>query len=101
MVRARTGGTGVKFNLGEATLTRCTVQIDGGSTGTAYVMGRNRRHAELAAVFDGLLQDPRRQSVLLAEVIRPLRSVLQEKRDASIRKAAATRVEFFTMVRGD
>ena len=101
MVRARAGGTGIRFNLGEVTLTRCTVQIDGGATGTAYVMGRNRRHAELAALFDGLLQDPRRQPGLMEEVIRPLRSLLQEKKAASTRKAAATRVEFFTMVRGD
>ena len=101
MVRARTGGTGMKFNLGEATLTRCTIQIDGGSTGTAYVMGRDRRHAELAALFDGLLQDRRRQFGLMEEVIRPLRAILQGKRVLSARKAAATRVEFFTMVRGD
>jgi alpha-D-ribose 1-methylphosphonate 5-triphosphate synthase subunit PhnG len=37
----------------------------------------------------------------MEEVIRPLRSLLQEKKAASTRKAAATRVEFFTMVRGD
>ena len=101
MTRARAGGTGMKFNLGEVPLTRCTVQIDGGAAGTAYVMGRDRRHAELAAVFDGLLQDPRRQSGILEEVIRPLRAILQEKKTASHRKAASTRVEFFTMVRGD
>ena len=101
MVRARAGGTGMKFNLGEATLTRCTVQIDGGSMGTAYVMGRDRRHAELAALFDGLLQDPRWQSGLMEKVIGPLRAILQEKKILSARQAAATRVEFFTMVRGD
>ena len=101
MVRARAGGTGMRFNLGEVTVTRCTVQIDGGSAGTAYVIGRNRRHAELAALFDGLLQDPRRQPGLTEEVIRPLGSILQRGKAISNRKAAATRVEFFTMVRGD
>jgi len=101
MVRARAGGTGMRFNLGEVTVTRCTVQIDGGSAGTAYVIGRNRRHAELAALFDGLLQDPHRQSRLMEEVIRPFGSILQGKEVVSRRKAAATRVEFFTMVRGD
>jgi len=101
MVRARAGGTGMRFNLGEVTVTRCTVQIDGGSAGTAYVIGRSRRHAELAALFDGLLQDPRRQPSLMEEVIRPFDSILQREKAISTRKAAATRVEFFTMVRGD
>ena len=101
MVRARAGGTGMRFNLGEVTVTRCTVQIDGGSAGAAYVIGRSRRHAELAALFDGLLQDPRRQPALIEKVIRPLGSILQREKAISNRKAAATRVEFFTMVRGD
>ena len=101
MVRARAGGTGMRFNLGEATVTRCTVQIDSGSTGTAYVMGRNGRHAELAALFDALLQDPDRRSALIEKVVHPLRSTLREKKVASARKAATTRVEFFTLVRGD
>ena len=101
MVRARAGGTGMRFNLGEATVTRCTVQIDSGSTGTAYVMGRNGHHAELAALFDALLQDPDRRSSLIEQVVHPLRSTLREKKVASARKAATTRVEFFTLVRGD
>jgi len=101
MVRARAGGTGTRFNLGEVTVTRCTVQIDRGSAGTAYVIGRNRRHAELAALFDGLLQDARRQPGLMEEVIRPLGSIFQRGKAISNRKVAATRVEFFTMVRGD
>jgi len=101
MVRARAGGTGMRFNLGEATVTRCTVQIDRGLTGTAYVMGRNGRHAELAALFDALLQDPYRRSSLMEKVIQPLRSTLREKKIVFARKAATTRVEFFTLVRGD
>jgi alpha-D-ribose 1-methylphosphonate 5-triphosphate synthase subunit PhnG len=101
MVRARAGGTGMRFNLGEVTVTRCTVQIDRGSTGTAYVMGRNERHAELAALFDALLQDPDRRSSLTEKVIQPLRSTLREKKVASARRAATTKVEFFTLVRGD
>src|SRR5690606_793551 len=58
MVRARAGGTGGRFNLGEMTVTRCAVQLDGGATGHAYVAGRDGRKAELAALFDALLQDP-------------------------------------------
>jgi len=101
MVRARAGGTGMRFNLGEVTVTRCTVEIDRGATGTAYVMGRNGHHAELAALFDALLQDPDRRSSLIEKVIQPLRSTLREKKAASAKKAATTRVEFFTLVRGD
>jgi len=101
MLRARAGGTGRQFNLGEMTITRCTVQVEGGTTGSAYVKGRNRRHAELAAVLDALLQDPSRHLSIMDLVVHPIENSIRE-RDAAIRKkAASTRVEFFTMVRGD
>ena len=60
MVRARAGGTGARFNLGEMTVTRCSVGLPDGTVGHAWVGGRSPRHAELAAVFDALLQDPER-----------------------------------------
>src|SRR5580704_11781109 len=60
MVRGRAGGSGSPFNLGEMTVTRCTVRIGSGATGHAYVAGRDERQAELAAVADALLQDPDR-----------------------------------------
>jgi alpha-D-ribose 1-methylphosphonate 5-triphosphate synthase subunit PhnG len=101
MVRARAGGTGRKFNLGEMTVTRCTVQVDGGATGTAYVIGRNKRQAELAAVFDALLQDPFRHPSLMDYVIHPIENSIRETKAMIGKKAASTRVEFFTMVRGD
>lgn len=101
MVRARAGGTGKQFNLGEMTVTRCTVQVDGSTTGTAYVRGRNRRHAELAAVLDALLQDPSRRPSLIDSVIHRIMNSTQERREMIAKKAASTRVEFFTMVRGD
>ncbi|MBS3918622.1 MAG: phosphonate C-P lyase system protein PhnG [Deltaproteobacteria bacterium] len=101
MVRARAGGTGMQFNLGEMTVTRCTVQVDGGAPGTAYVMGQNRRHAELAALFDALLQDPSRHSSLMESVIRPIKNSIRDRKAMIAKKAASTRVEFFTMVRGD
>ena len=58
MVRARSGGTGGRFNLGEMTVTRCAVSLDNGVVGIAYVQGRSLRHAEQAAVADALLQLP-------------------------------------------
>ena len=58
MVRGRAGGSGSPFNLGEMTVTRCTVRLDSGAAGHAYIAGRDERRAELAAVADALLQDP-------------------------------------------
>lgn len=101
MVQGRVGGTGEGFNMGEMTVTRCTVQSSEGPTGSAYVMGRNHRHAELAAVFDALLQVERRRVALMAEVIGPLSDELKTEADTRARKAAATKVDFFTMVRGE
>ncbi|WP_244406933.1 phosphonate C-P lyase system protein PhnG [Roseomonas fluvialis] len=96
MVRGRAGGDGTAFNLGEMTVTRCAVRL-GDAVGHAYVAGRDKRQAELAAVVDAALQDPARHAALLRDVIAPLAARQQAARDAEARKAAATRVEFFTM----
>ena len=97
MVRGRAGGNGAAFNLGEMTVSRCTVRTDCGRIGHAYVAGRDTRHAELAAWLDAALQDPARQTALEAAVIAPLLATQQQARQATARKAAATTVEFFTM----
>ena len=47
MVRGRMGGTGRPFNVGEATVTRCTLRTGCGRVGTAYVLGRQKRQAEI------------------------------------------------------
>lgn len=100
MVRGRTGGTGAPFNLGELTVTRCTVRMDCGTVGHAHVQGRDRDHARRAAVLDALLQTDAAPD-LRARVLAPLTHAETEARDLRARKAAATRVEFFTMVRGE
>ena len=97
MTRGRVGGSGAPFNLGEMTVTRCTVRTDNGLTGHAYVTGRDMRQAELAAVFDALLQDPARQAVLQATVIAPLERAQADRRAEIAAKAAATKVNFFAM----
>jgi alpha-D-ribose 1-methylphosphonate 5-triphosphate synthase subunit PhnG len=97
MVRGRAGGNGAPFNLGEMTVTRCTVRTADGLTGHAYVTGREMRRAELAAVFDALLQDPARQAVLQATVIAPLEQAQMDRRAEIAAKAAATKVNFFAM----
>jgi alpha-D-ribose 1-methylphosphonate 5-triphosphate synthase subunit PhnG len=101
MARGRAGGTGQRFNLGEITVTRCAVQSADGHIGHGYVAGRDRRKAELVASFDALLQAEGRRTTLLERVVEPLANAQAEARAATARKAAATRVEFFTMVRGD
>lgn len=101
MVRGRAGGTGGRFNLGEMTVTRCAVRLSDGVVGMAYVAGRAGRQAELAAVFDGLLQRVDQRASLEAAVIGPLVAKQQALRDTARRKAAATKVDFFTLVRGE
>jgi alpha-D-ribose 1-methylphosphonate 5-triphosphate synthase subunit PhnG len=101
MARGRAGGTGQRFNLGEITVTRCAVQSADGHVGHGYVAGRDKRKAELVACFDALLQAPARRAALLARVVEPLAAAQAAAAAAQARKAAATRVEFFTMVRGD
>lgn len=101
MVRGRAGGTGVRFNLGEVTVTRCTVHLDQGVTGTAYIMGRSRRQAELAAVFDALLRDAGQYDRLKIQVIDPLEAAYAREKKEQAHKVSVTKVEFFTMLRGD
>jgi alpha-D-ribose 1-methylphosphonate 5-triphosphate synthase subunit PhnG len=100
MVRARCGGGGAPFNFGEMTMTRCIVQTSGRIQGHAYVAGRDRRQAELAARFDALLQIPERAGALLDDVVAPLARAQSTQRERRWADASATRVEFLTMVRG-
>jgi alpha-D-ribose 1-methylphosphonate 5-triphosphate synthase subunit PhnG len=97
MLRGRAGGDGAAFNLGEATLTRCSVTIEGGTLGHCWRLGRDRRSAELAALLDACLQQPERQEVLLAELVTPLRQRQQEAAALTARRAAATEVRFATL----
>jgi alpha-D-ribose 1-methylphosphonate 5-triphosphate synthase subunit PhnG len=101
MLRGRIGGSGSAFNIGEATVTRCAVRTARGHEGHAYVMGRNQAHAKLAAVCDALLQDESQHAQVDAQVLQPLQKLMAEQRSLAARKAAATKVDFFTLVRGE
>ncbi|SSW73370.1 Alpha-D-ribose 1-methylphosphonate 5-triphosphate synthase subunit PhnG [Achromobacter veterisilvae] len=101
MVRARSGGTGARFNLGEMTVTRCAVTMGEGVVGVAYVQGRSLRHAEQAAVADALLQMPEWRETVQERLIAPLARLHAKKVERQARVAAQTKVEFFTMVRGE
>lgn len=100
-MRGRIGGGGAPFNVGEATVTRATVRLPSGRVGHCYALGRDKQKARLAAIADALWQDPAHRNQVEASLIAPLRSALataQEKRRA---ETAATKVDFFTMVRGE
>ncbi|MGQ0565663.1 MAG: phosphonate C-P lyase system protein PhnG [Gemmobacter sp.] len=100
MVRGRTGGTGTPFNLGEMTVTRASVRLDCGTVGHAWVQGRDRGHATRAAVVDALMQTDRAADIT-AHVIDVLATEAQALGTTRAAKAAATKVDFFTMVRGE
>lgn len=100
MVRGRQGGTGAPFNLGEVTVARASVRLECGTVGHAHVQGRDKDHARRAAVLDALLQTAQ-GAALRDTVLEPLAQAEMAAQQARARKAAATKVEFFTMVRGD
>jgi len=96
MVRGRAGGDGDAFNLGEMTVTRCALRL-GAHVGHAYIAGRDHAKARLAALLDAALQDSALHQACMQAVVEPLAAAQQEARAAEARKAAATRVDFFTM----
>lgn len=99
LVRGRMGGSGDAFNMGEMTVTRAVVRLGGGETGVAYVAGRDRQHAELAAAVDAMMQSDALRPLAEREIVDPLARAQEARRLTSARKAAATKVDFFTMVR--
>jgi len=101
MLRGRIGGTGNPFNLGEASVVRCAVRIGNGPLGVAYALGRDKRRANLAALFDALLQDPLHHDKLQQQLIAPLALAQAQARQRKKNDAADSKVEFFTFVRGE
>ncbi|GJD40878.1 Alpha-D-ribose 1-methylphosphonate 5-triphosphate synthase subunit PhnG [Methylobacterium bullatum] len=100
MVRGRIGGDGRPFNAGEATVTRAAVRLPGGETGFAYHLGRDRDRARLAAILDAHWQRPETRPVLDAALAAIAARRAEAARQAA-RKVAATRVNFFTLARGE
>ena len=100
MIEGRAGGTGQRFNLGEATTTRCVVRLRDGILGMSYALGSDRRKALLAALLDGRLQQSGPNHALMA-CVSALASRQHAARQCASRKAASTKVDFFTLARGD
>ncbi|MEJ8571959.1 phosphonate C-P lyase system protein PhnG [Microbaculum marinum] len=101
MVRGRIGGAGSPFNLGEVTVTRCAVSIDSGEAGFSWIMGRDAAKARLAALFDAMWQAPERRDEIEARVVGPALAAQAAADRTAAEETAATRVDFFTMVRGE
>jgi len=100
MVRGRAGAVGAAFNLGEMTVTRCSVKLSCGTVGHGYVQGRGKDHALQAALIDALMQTDRVDEIE-AQVLKPLRDAADQAKATRAAKAAATKVDFFTMARGE
>ena len=101
MLRGRMGGDGAPFNLGEATVTRAVVELAGGQRGHGQRLGRDMKAARLAAIADALWQDEAERSLVERDILAPVRERLASEKAKSRAETAATRVDFFTLVRGD
>ncbi len=101
MLRGRIGGSGQPFNMGEMTLTRCAVRLSSGTLGISYIAGRSKQHALTAALADALLQEEQSAALLQQQLIAPLQQQLTKARSERSAQANSTKVDFFTLVRGE
>jgi alpha-D-ribose 1-methylphosphonate 5-triphosphate synthase subunit PhnG len=101
MVRGRIGGDGAPFNLGEATVSRAAVRLATGEVGFGYTLGRDRHKARLIALCDALIQTVDHADTIEVRVLAPLRARAISERDRRAAETAATRVDFYTLVRGE
>ncbi|MGB3388627.1 MAG: phosphonate C-P lyase system protein PhnG [Pseudaminobacter sp.] len=100
-LQGRVGGSGEPFNFGEATVTRTSVRLDDGSVGHAVALGRDTEKARIAALVDAVCLEPETAALVDARMIAPLQRELDEADEERRQQTAATRVDFFTMVRGE
>jgi alpha-D-ribose 1-methylphosphonate 5-triphosphate synthase subunit PhnG len=101
MVRGRIGGDGAPFNLGEATVSRAAVRLSTGEVGFGYTLGRDRQKAQMIALCDAMVQSDQFAGSVEANVIAPLRAAIVAKQNRQAAETAATRVDFYTLVRGE
>lgn len=101
MVRGRIGGDGAPFNLGEASVSRAAVRLASGEVGFGYVLGRDGEKARLIALCDALIQSGDLAAEIEQKVVAPLRQERETTRSQQAAETAATRVDFYTLVRGE
>ena len=100
MAQGRMGVTGDKFNIGEVTITRCSLKLNCGTIGHSYVQGRSKKKAEISALCDALMQTKMYKEIN-KNIIIPLEKIKKDNKDKILSKAEATKVDFFTLVRGE
>ena len=101
MLRGRIGGDGAPFNLGEATVSRAAVRLSSGEVGFGYTLGRDGRKAQLIALCDALIQTSQYSDTVEAKVLTPLRARVVAEHQRKAAETAATKVDFYTLVRGE
>jgi alpha-D-ribose 1-methylphosphonate 5-triphosphate synthase subunit PhnG len=101
MVRGRIGGDGAPFNLGEATVSRAAVRLASGEIGFGYALGRDREKARMIALCDAMIQSSGHADTVETKVLAPLRAAVTSERQRKAAETAATKVDFYTMVRGE
>jgi alpha-D-ribose 1-methylphosphonate 5-triphosphate synthase subunit PhnG len=95
MVQGRISGSGAAFCAGEMT----AIRLATGEIGIGYVGGRAPRQAEIAAVIDALGQRSEWRDTLETRIVAPLAAEAEARRRLAAARAAATKVEFFTVAR--
>lgn len=101
MVRGRVGASGNAFNVGEALVTRASVQLQNGVIGHSFLLGRERKKARLAAIIDAVAQSPDAMSVIQDSLIAPVSERINREKIAQAEETASSKVDFFTLVRGE
>jgi alpha-D-ribose 1-methylphosphonate 5-triphosphate synthase subunit PhnG len=99
MLRGRISGSGDPFACGEMTVTRAAVCLETGQVGIGYVAGRGLRQAEIVAALDALGQTTEWQQTIEDRIVAPLAAEAEARRRKRAAKAAATKVDFFTVAR--
>ena len=101
MLRGRIGGDGAPFNLGEATVTRAIVELPTGERGFAHILGRDAEKARMAAIADALWLRQESRGDVETAILAPIAARLAAEAAKTRAETAATRVDFFTLVRGE
>ncbi|QRM32520.1 phosphonate C-P lyase system protein PhnG [Microvirga sp. VF16] len=102
MLRARADAQGEPFNLGEMTVTRCSIRLDGGNVGVACVGGRDKRHAAIAAVIDAMMLTPAGSSWLEAarQIVQSVERADKLLQSVTAAKVRETEVSFSMSIAG-
>jgi alpha-D-ribose 1-methylphosphonate 5-triphosphate synthase subunit PhnG len=77
------------------------VRLTSGEIGFGYTLGRDRSKAELIALCDAMIQTDALANAVETKVLAPLRAGIEADRQRQAAETAATKVDFYTLVRGE